>query len=71
MSNTKAYFIVGLIRFIYAVAQIVSKGAFNQGFSIPVFVFYRHLVGSICLAPIAFVLERYIAYLCYLLHCFI
>ncbi|XP_078156791.1 WAT1-related protein At5g64700-like [Carex rostrata] len=58
MTDTKAYFVIVLIRFLYAIAQIISKAAFNQGMSIPVFVFYRHLFASIFISPFAFVLGR-------------
>ncbi|KAJ4760786.1 WAT1-related protein [Rhynchospora pubera] len=59
MSNTtKAYVIVFLIRFIYAIMQILTKATFDNGMSTSVFVFYRHLVASLFLIPIAFVLER-------------
>lgn len=58
MSNTKAYVVVFLIRFIYAIMQILTKATFNNGMSTSVFVFYRHLVASLFMIPIAFFLER-------------
>ncbi|XP_078176542.1 WAT1-related protein At5g64700-like [Carex rostrata] len=58
MTDTKSYFFVVLIRFLYSISQIFSKAAFNQGMSIPVFVFYRHLIASIFISPFAFLLGR-------------
>ncbi|KAJ4801456.1 WAT1-related protein [Rhynchospora pubera] len=58
MSNTKAYLIVLVIRFLYALGKVVAKAAFNQGLSVPVFVFYRHAIASILLGPVAFIIER-------------
>ena len=58
MGNCRAYIAVFLIRFIYAIMQVLIKATFNNGMSTSVFVFYRHLVASLFLVPIAFVLER-------------
>ncbi|KAF7012407.1 hypothetical protein CFC21_026601 [Triticum aestivum] len=58
MGNRAPYAVSFLLRFIYAVMQILTKVAFNQGTSTYVLVFYRHLIGTMFLLPIAFVIER-------------
>ncbi|KAL6607940.1 hypothetical protein ACP70R_041003 [Stipagrostis hirtigluma subsp. patula] len=58
MGNREAFVVAFLQRSIYAGMQIVSKYAFDEGFSMSVFVFYRNVIGLLLLAPIAFVLER-------------
>uniref|UniRef100_A0A453DHH9 WAT1-related protein n=1 Tax=Aegilops tauschii subsp. strangulata TaxID=200361 RepID=A0A453DHH9_AEGTS len=59
MGNRAPYAVSFLLRFIYAVMQILTKVAFNQGTSTYVLVFYRHLIGTMFLLPIAFAIERY------------
>ncbi|XP_010930710.1 WAT1-related protein At5g64700 [Elaeis guineensis] len=58
MENAKVYAVAFLIRFIYVVMQIFTKAALNGGMNTYVYVFYRQLIGTVFLAPIAFVLER-------------
>lgn len=58
MGNIAPYAVSLLIRFIYGVMQILTKVAFNQGTSTSVLVFYRHVVATILLVPIAFAIER-------------
>ncbi|KAM3299005.1 hypothetical protein ACQJBY_040480 [Aegilops geniculata] len=58
MGNRAPYAVSFLLRFIYAVMQILTKVAFNQGTSTYVLVFYRHLIGTMFLLPIAFAIER-------------
>ncbi|KAI5009612.1 hypothetical protein ZWY2020_011749 [Hordeum vulgare] len=58
MGNRAPYVVSFLLRFIYAVMQILTKVAFNQGTSTYVLVFYRHLIGTMFLLPIAFAIER-------------
>nr|XP_010923976.1 WAT1-related protein At5g64700 [Elaeis guineensis] len=58
MNDAKVYLVAVLISFIRVGMQILTKAAFNTGMSITVFVFYRQVIASLFLAPIAFVLER-------------
>ncbi|KAF7008198.1 hypothetical protein CFC21_023028 [Triticum aestivum] len=57
MGNGKVYATIVLIRLIYAGMHIFTKAAFEEGTSTTVFVFYRHAVAAIFLAPFAFFLE--------------
>ena len=57
MGNGKVYATIVLIRLIYAGMHIFTKAAFEEGMSTTVFVFYRHAVAAIFLAPFAFFLE--------------
>ncbi|KAM0823859.1 hypothetical protein ACQ4PT_070583 [Festuca glaucescens] len=57
MGNGKVYATIVLIRLIYAGMHILTKAAFEEGMSTTVFVFYRHAVAAIFLAPFAFFLE--------------
>ncbi|XP_048560794.1 WAT1-related protein At5g64700-like isoform X1 [Triticum urartu] len=57
MGNGKVYSTIVLIRLIYAGMHIFTKAAFEEGTSTTVFVFYRHAVAAIFLAPFAFFLE--------------
>nr|XP_029122815.1 WAT1-related protein At5g64700 isoform X2 [Elaeis guineensis] len=61
MGNMKVYAVAFLIRFIYAVMQILTKAAFDGGMSTFIYVFYRQLIGTLFVAPIALVLERNMA----------
>ena len=67
MGNTTPYVVSFLLRFIYGVMQILLKVAFNQGTSVYVLVFYRHVIAIVVLLPIAFAIERY-AY-CWIVIC--
>ncbi|KAL6884612.1 hypothetical protein ACP4OV_010548 [Aristida adscensionis] len=58
MGNTAPYAASFLLRLIYAVTNILTKVAFSQGTSTSVFVFYRHLIATVLLLPIAFAFER-------------
>lgn len=58
MENAKVYAAAFLIRFMYVVTQVLTKAAFNEGMNTYVYVFYRQLIGTAFLAPIALVLER-------------
>ncbi|KAM0900930.1 hypothetical protein ACQ4PT_020317 [Festuca glaucescens] len=58
MGNTAPYAVSFLLRFIYGVMQVLLKVAFNQGTSIYVLVFYRHVIATMFLLPIAFAIER-------------
>ncbi|KAM0868676.1 hypothetical protein ACQ4PT_041164 [Festuca glaucescens] len=57
MGNGKVYATIVLISLIYAGMHILTKAAFEEGMSTTVFVFYRHAVAAIFLAPFAFFLE--------------
>lgn len=57
MGNGKVYATIVLIRLIYAGMHILTKAAFEEGMSTTVFVFYRHAVAAVFLAPLAFFLE--------------
>jgi hypothetical protein len=59
MGNTAPYVVSFLLRFIYGVMQVLLKVAFNQGTSIYVLVFYRHVIATMFLLPVAFAIERY------------
>ncbi|VAI24280.1 unnamed protein product [Triticum turgidum subsp. durum] len=58
MGKTSPYVVSFLVRFIYGVMQILTKVAFNQGTSTYVLVFYRHVIATMLLLPIAFATER-------------
>ncbi|XP_008803205.3 WAT1-related protein At5g64700-like [Phoenix dactylifera] len=58
MKDMKVYAVAFLIRFIYAVMQILTKAAFDGGMSTYVYVFYRQLIGTLSVAPLALLLER-------------
>uniref|UniRef100_A0ACD5V1P7 Uncharacterized protein n=1 Tax=Avena sativa TaxID=4498 RepID=A0ACD5V1P7_AVESA len=53
MGNGKVYAMIVLIRLIYAGMHILTKASFEEGMSTTVFVFYRHAVAAIFLAPFA------------------
>ncbi|KQK15947.1 WAT1-related protein At5g64700 [Brachypodium distachyon] len=53
MGNSKVYATIVLIRLIYAGMHILTKAAFEEGTNTTVFVFYRHAVAAIFLAPFA------------------
>ncbi|XP_021309000.1 WAT1-related protein At5g64700 [Sorghum bicolor] len=46
-----------ILRSIYGGMHIVAKGAFDEGMSTSVFVFYRHATAILFMVPVAFVLE--------------
>lgn len=69
MGNTTPYVVAFLIRFIYGVMQILTKVAFRQGTSTSVLVFYRHVIATVLLLPIAFAVERYANLVAYLPGC--
>ncbi|VAH65184.1 unnamed protein product [Triticum turgidum subsp. durum] len=54
----KPYVIAVIIQVIYTGMFVVSKAAFNQGFSTYVFIFYRQAAASLLLLPLAIALER-------------
>ncbi|KAF7061993.1 hypothetical protein CFC21_068639 [Triticum aestivum] len=58
MGRTSPYVVSFLVRFIYGVMQILTKVALNQGTSTYVLVFYRHVIATMVLLPIAFATER-------------
>jgi hypothetical protein len=59
--GTRVAFVVAMIlRSIYGGMHIVAKGAFDEGMSTSVFVFYRHATAILFMVPVAFVLERYV-----------
>ncbi|KAL6597833.1 hypothetical protein ACP70R_046638 [Stipagrostis hirtigluma subsp. patula] len=58
MGNIAPYAVSILLRLIYAVTNILTKVAFSQGTSTSVLVFYRHLIATVLLLPIAFAIER-------------
>ncbi|XP_010930769.1 WAT1-related protein At5g64700 isoform X3 [Elaeis guineensis] len=61
MEDMKVYVVIFLISFIYAVMQILTKAAFDGGMSTFIYVFYRQLIGTLFVSPVALVLERNIA----------
>lgn len=58
MEKTKLYLVVLLIRVIYTGMQIIIKAAFDGGMNTAVFVFYRQLIATLILVPVALVVER-------------
>jgi hypothetical protein len=40
--------------------RLLLKVAFNQGTSIYVLLFYRHVIATMFLLPVAFAIERYV-----------
>ncbi|CAI0555096.1 unnamed protein product [Linum tenue] len=58
--TTKAYGAVVLTRLINAGMFLVSKAAFDGGLNPAVLVFYRQVLATLILAPLAFLLEWYI-----------
>ncbi|CAD5178726.1 unnamed protein product [Musa acuminata subsp. malaccensis] len=58
MEKTKLCLVVLLIRVIYAGMQIIIKAAFDGGMNTAVFVFYRQLIATLFLVPVALVVER-------------
>ncbi|XP_010930762.1 WAT1-related protein At5g64700 isoform X2 [Elaeis guineensis] len=63
MEDMKVYVVIFLISFIYAVMQILTKAAFDGGMSTFIYVFYRQLIGTLFVSPVALVLERLIVFL--------
>ncbi|KAG9151734.1 hypothetical protein Leryth_002026, partial [Lithospermum erythrorhizon] len=59
MAETKAYMAVLVINTIYTGMFLLTKAALDVGMN-SIFVFYRQAFATIFLAPIAFILERYI-----------
>ncbi|CAL4975925.1 unnamed protein product [Urochloa decumbens] len=58
MGSIAPYAVSLLLRLIYGVTNILTKGAFSQGTSACVLVFYRFLIASVLLLPVAFAFER-------------
>ncbi|MED6218562.1 hypothetical protein PIB30_027774 [Stylosanthes scabra] len=58
MGEVKPYFAVVLMQFIYAVMTLLTKAVFNQGMNSFVFIFYRQMLGTVILVPLAFIFER-------------
>ncbi|CAO2165161.1 unnamed protein product [Urochloa humidicola] len=58
MGSVAPYAVSLLLRLIYGVTNILIKGAFSQGTSACVLVFYRFLIASVLLLPVAFAFER-------------
>ncbi|KAL6597832.1 hypothetical protein ACP70R_046637 [Stipagrostis hirtigluma subsp. patula] len=58
MGNIAPYVVAFLLRLIYGVMNIITKVAFSQGTSTSILVFYRHLIATVLLLPIAFAFER-------------
>ncbi|KAK4256762.1 hypothetical protein QN277_006446 [Acacia crassicarpa] len=58
MGEYKPYLGMVLIQVIYSGMILLSKAAFNEGMNCSVFIFYRQLVGTIILVPLAFIFER-------------
>ncbi|CAO2190592.1 unnamed protein product [Urochloa humidicola] len=58
MGSIAPYAVSLLLRLIYGVTNILTKVAFSQGTSACVLVFYRFLIASVLLLPVAFAFER-------------
>ncbi|XP_054822758.1 WAT1-related protein At5g64700-like isoform X3 [Prosopis cineraria] len=58
MGEYKPYLAMVLIQLIYSGMILLSKAVFNEGMNSSVFIFYRQLVGTIILVPLAFIFER-------------
>ncbi|CAL4956274.1 unnamed protein product [Urochloa decumbens] len=58
MGSIAPYAVSLLLRLIYGVTNILTKGAFSQGTSACVLVFYRFLIASVLLLPVAYAFER-------------
>ncbi|CAL1409207.1 unnamed protein product [Linum trigynum] len=58
--TAKAYGAVVLTRLIYAGMFLVSKAAFDGGLNPSILVFYRQVLATVILAPLAFFLEWYV-----------
>ena len=58
MGELEPYLAVLLIQLIYSGITLLSKAAFNGGMNTYVFVFYRQLVGTVILVPLAIICER-------------
>lgn len=56
-SGKKAYLMVVLIQAIYAGMFLLSKIVFDQGMNNFVFIFYRQVIATVFLAPMAFYFE--------------
>ncbi|KAI4317150.1 hypothetical protein L6164_025048 [Bauhinia variegata] len=57
MGDKTPYLIVVLLQVIYAGMILLSKAVLNQGMKSCVFIFYRQLVGTIVLVPLAIIFE--------------
>ncbi|KAJ7956962.1 WAT1-related protein [Quillaja saponaria] len=58
MGAKNPYLAVLLAQIIYAGMILLSKAVFNEGMKSYVFIFYRQLVGTIILVPLAMIFER-------------
>ncbi|XP_020969486.1 WAT1-related protein At5g64700 isoform X2 [Arachis ipaensis] len=58
MGEVKPYLAVVLMQFIYSVMTLLTKAVFNQGMNSSVFIFYRQMLGTVILVPLAFIFER-------------
>ncbi|ONK57546.1 uncharacterized protein A4U43_C09F1600 [Asparagus officinalis] len=58
MDIKNPYAVVLIIQLIYTGMYVISKAAFNEGFSTYIFIFYRQAAATILLAPLAFAFER-------------
>lgn len=58
MGEIGPYLAVIIIQLIYSGMTLLSKAAFNGGMKTSVFVFYRQIIGTIILVPLAFIFER-------------
>ena len=59
MGSVAPYAVSFFLRLIYGVTNILTKIAFSQGTSACVLVFYRFLIASVLLLPLAVAFERY------------
>ncbi|KAM6563579.1 hypothetical protein CsatB_023577 [Cannabis sativa] len=58
MGEVKVYLAVILSRAIYAGMVLRTKAIFNGGMSCYIFTFYRQLVGTVVLVPLALIFKR-------------
>ncbi|XP_062089591.1 WAT1-related protein At5g64700-like [Humulus lupulus] len=58
MGEEKYYLAVILAQAIYAGMVLLTKATFNGGMNCYIFTFYRQLVGTVVLVPLAMVFER-------------
>ncbi|KAI0519547.1 hypothetical protein KFK09_006997 [Dendrobium nobile] len=58
MTGGKPYYAIIFLQFLFAVMNMLTKTAFNRGMSTFVFVFYRQVVASVVLTPLAIIFTR-------------
>ncbi|XP_028547941.1 WAT1-related protein At5g64700-like isoform X2 [Dendrobium catenatum] len=58
MTGGRPYFAIIFVQFLLAVMNMLTKTAFNRGMSTFVFVFYRQVVASVFLTPLAIIFTR-------------